>query len=83
MRVTSMTSGTWYEDDEVFEEEEDDEVPEALEEAMDHADEAYVSNVESRKRAQELALSRGFYPIAAIGPEASQNEKEKVKVEAS
>ena len=39
---------------------------------MDHADEAYVSYVESRKRMKELALSRGFYPIVAIGQEAEK-----------
>ena len=62
----------WYED-EVFEAEEDeDDVPEELEDAMDQADEAYVSYIESRKRMKELALSRGFYPIVALGPEAEK-----------
>ena len=67
----------WYEsewaDEEAYEafehEEDEDTIPEELEEAMDQADEAYVSYVESRKRMKELALSRGFYPVVALGPD--------------
>eukprot|EP00913_Durusdinium_trenchii_P017657 g16596.t1 len=65
----------WYDDEEAFEVGEydnDDDIPEELEEAMDHADEAYVSYVESRKRMKELALARGFYPVVALGPEAEK-----------
>ena len=55
---------------EAFEyEKDDDTIPEELEESMDQADEAYVSCVESRKRMFELALSRGFYPVVALGPD--------------
>eukprot|EP00913_Durusdinium_trenchii_P014193 g13320.t1 len=67
----------WYEadwfDEEAYEaveyDEEDEPIPDELEEAMDQADEAYVSYVESRKRMKELALSRGFYPVVALGPD--------------
>ena len=55
---------------EAFEyEKDDDTIPEELEESIDQADEAYVSCVESRKRMFELALSRGFYPVVALGPD--------------
>ena len=57
----------WYDDEAYFEE--DEEIPEELEEAMELTDEAYVSYVESRKRMKELALSRGFYPVVALGPD--------------
>ena len=64
--------GDWY-DDEAFEadeyEEDDEPIPEELEEAMELTDEAYVSYIESRKRMKELALSRGFYPVVALGPD--------------
>ena len=65
----------WY-DEEAFGADEYDEeydIPEELEEAMDQADEAFVSYVESRKRMKELALSRGFYPVVALGPEVEKN----------
>ena len=61
----------WYEE-ENFYEDEDEEIPEELEEAMEMTDEAYVSYVESRKRMKELALSRGFYPVVALGPEVEK-----------
>ena len=64
--------GDWY-DDEAFEadeyEEDEEPIPEELEEAMELTDEAYVSYIESRKRMKELALSRGFYPVVALGPD--------------
>ena len=58
---------TYYEDE--MEEGFEAEIPEDLEEAADVMDEAYISYVDSRRRMKELALSRGFYPIVAIGPE--------------
>ena len=55
----------------------EDEVPEDLENAADLVEDAYVvSYVESQRLMRELALSRGFYPIIALGPEA-QNDKGK------
>ena len=53
----------WYEDEiyEVGDYDEEHDVPEELEEAMDQADAAYVSYVESRKRMKELALSSGGF----------------------
>ena len=64
----------WWQDEETFfEYDDEDEVPEELEEAMDQADEAYVSYVESRKRMKELALSRGFYPVVALSPDFERN----------
>ena len=62
----------WYDDEEeAFEAEYDDDepVPTELEEAMEVADEAYVNYIESRKRMKELALSRAFYPVVALGPD--------------
>ena len=66
----------WFE--EPWEEEEEDaywsddgyeEMPEEVEEAADQMDEAYISYLESRRRMRDLALSRGFYLLVAIGPE--------------
>ena len=72
----------WY-DDEAFEygEIEDDEIPEELEEAMELTDEAYVSYIESRKRMKELALSRGFYPVVALGPDFEKGSHRSPKGE--
>ena len=72
----------WYED-EAFEygEIEDDEIPEELEEAMELTDEAYVSYIESRKRMKELALSRGFYPVVALGPDFEKGSQRSPKGE--
>lgn len=73
--VDDMTGDQeWWQDDEAFfEYDDEDDVPEELEEAMDQADEAYVSYVESRKRMKELALSRGFYPVVALSPDFERN----------
>ena len=57
--------GDWAED--VMYEEE---IPEDVEEAADSVEDAYVNYVESRRRMRDLALSRGFYPVVALGPEA-------------
>ena len=54
----------------------EDEIPEDVENAVDQVEDAYVSYVGSRRRMRELALSRGFYPIVVLGPEA-QNDKGK------
>ena len=68
-----------YEDqeDETYYEEE--EVPEDVEEALDETEDAFVNYMESRRRMRELALSRGFCPIVAIGPEASSKGGGKSK----
>ena len=36
---------------------------------MELTDEAHVSYIESRRKMKELALSRGFYPVVALGPD--------------
>ena len=60
----------WWEEEVNFEEWQDDEPwPEELDEAVDATEEAYISYLDSRRRMRELALSRGFYPVVAIGPE--------------
>ena len=71
----------WFEDEVYEAEDEEEDVPEELEEAMDQADEAYASYIESRKRMKELALSRGFYPIVALGPEAEKGAYRSLKGE--
>ena len=48
----------------------EEEIPEDVEEALDETEDAFVNYMESRRRMRELALSRGFYPVVAIGPEA-------------
>ena len=71
----------WEEEVNYYEEWQDDEPwPEELDEAADATEEAYISYLDSRRRMRELALSRGFYPVVAIGPEAdgrSQSSKGK------
>ena len=73
----------WHDDwqeafyEEGYEDEEEDEIPEEVEAAADQMDEAYVSYVESRRRMRELALSRGFYPVMAIGPEFDRRSSPK------
>eukprot|EP00435_Cladocopium_sp_Y103_P053716 s692_g17.t1 len=61
-----------YDDEAYFE----DEVPEEVENAADQVEDAYVNYVESRRRMRDIALSRGFYPVVALGPEF-QNDKGK------
>ena len=39
---------------------------------LHQTEEAYVNYLESRRRMRDLALSRGFYPIVALGPEVGQ-----------
>ena len=46
-----------------------------MESAADQVEDAYVSYVESRRRMRELALSRGFYPIVALGPEVQSERR--------
>lgn len=84
----------WYEDwEEGYYEEEsyeagdepdEQDVPEELENMANHVDELLVSWMESRKKMQEMAKSRGFYPVFAIPPEVKQtfsqsNDKGKGK----
>ena len=63
----------WWWSEEAFyegdEEPEEYEIPEDLENAMDQVDDACATYLESRERMKELALSRGFYPIVALGPD--------------
>ena len=62
----------YYDDDEAYYEDEleEDTVPSDLENAADQTKEAFVNYMEPRRRMKELALSRGFYPIVALAPEA-------------
>ena len=64
-----------YEDEAFYEEE----IPEEVEEALDETEDAFVNYMESRRRMRELALSRGFYPIVALGPEAAGKSGGKSK----
>ena len=63
---------SYYDDEEIYydEDAEDDQIPSDLENAADQAEEAFINYVESRRRMKELALSRGFYPVVALGPES-------------
>ena len=40
-------------------------------------DEAYLSFVDAKKRANEIAKSRGFYPIVALAPENNYQRESK------
>ena len=72
--------GDWWEEEVNYEEWQDEEEwPEDLEEAADATEEAYISYLDSRRRMKELALSRGFYPVVAIGPEADSRSQSKGK----
>ena len=64
----------YYEEEEGFEaaDEQGEPVPEELENMANHVDELLVSWMESRKKMQEMAKSRGFYPVFAIPPEVKQ-----------
>ncbi len=48
----------------------DDEVPEELDEAYDVAEEAFVIWQDARKKMNELARTRGFYPVEASTPQS-------------
>ncbi|CAK0792453.1 unnamed protein product [Prorocentrum cordatum] len=54
----------YQEDDEWYEE--DEEVPEDLENAYEATEEAYAAYAEARAKMNELAKSRGFYPVVAL-----------------
>ena len=69
---------------EAGDEPDEQDVPEELENMANHVDELLVSWMESRKKMQEMAKSRGFYPVFAIPPEVKQtfsqsNDKGKGK----
>ena len=73
-------TGDWWEEEVNYEEWHDEEEwTEDLEEAADATEEAYISYLDSRRRMRELALSRGFYPVVAIGPEADGRSQSKGK----
>ena len=57
----------WWDDEIHYEE--DEEWPEEMDEAADAVDEAFISYLDSRRRMRELALSRGFFPVVALGPD--------------
>ena len=73
----------YYEDDEgewcegEINHEEDEEWPAEMDEAADAVDEAFISYLDSRRRMRELALSRGFFPVVALGPEVEGKGKGK------
>ena len=66
--------GYWEEEEEADGEEdfnpEDDEYPTELLEAETFCDDALVACQDARRKMKEIALSRGFYPIVALTPEA-------------
>ena len=45
----------------------DEDVPPELDEASLAVEDAFINYLDSRKKMRELALSRGFYPVVAIG----------------
>ena len=45
----------------------DEEIPQELDEASLAVEDAFINYLDSRKKMRELALSRGFYPVVAIG----------------
>ena len=45
----------------------DEDVPQELDEASLAVEDAFINYLDSRKKMRELALSRGFYPVVAIG----------------
>ena len=51
----------------------DAEVPEELEKLADETDELLITWMDSRKKMNELARSRGFYPVMAVPPELAQS----------
>ena len=59
-------------DEECYYEDAEEPLPSDVESAVDQTEEAYVNYLESRRRMRDLALSRGFYPIVALGPEVGQ-----------
>ena len=61
-----------YNDEECYYEDAEEPLPSDVESAVDQTEEAYVNYLESRRRMRDLALSRGFYPIVALGPEVGQ-----------
>ncbi len=64
--------GYGYGDEECYYEDAEDPLPSDVESAVDQTEEAYVNYLESRRHMRDLALSRGFYPIVALGPEVGQ-----------
>ena len=65
--------GYWEEEEEYVEDDRDppeDEYPAELLEAETCCDEALVAYHDARRKMKEIALSRGFYPIVALTPEA-------------
>ena len=64
--------GYGYNDEECYYEDSEEPLPSDVESAVDQTEEAYVNYLESRRRMRDLALSRGFYPIVALGPEVGQ-----------
>ena len=53
-----------YAEDEPLADEDASEVEQAVEEMED----AYINYVDSRRKMKEIALSRGFFPVAALPP---------------
>ncbi|CAL1128360.1 unnamed protein product [Cladocopium goreaui] len=45
----------------------DEDIPQELDEASLAVEDAFINYLDSRKKMRELALSRGFYPVVAIG----------------
>ena len=45
----------------------DEDIPQELDEASLAMEDAFINYLDSRKKMRELALSRGFYPVVAIG----------------
>ena len=64
--------GYGYGEEECYYEDAEEPLPSDVESAVDQTEEAYVNYLESRRRMRDLALSRGFYPIVALGPEVGQ-----------
>ena len=62
-----------YEEAYVEEGEEEVDVPEELEKLAEETDELLITWMDSRKKMNELARSRGFYPVMAVPPELAQS----------
>ena len=63
-----------YEEDIYYEDEgdeavEDDEIPQELDEAYYECEEAMATWQEARRKMNELARARGFYPVVALTPQ--------------
>ena len=58
----------YYDTEYAYAAEDEETVPEDLEQAADAVDEAFLNYTESRRRMRDIALSRGFFPVVAMPP---------------